>query len=617
MAGRRRKFEIGRPVSTSVGGGEARHFRQDLVVLLLCLGGLVGLVYVFLTIKQGGTLPREVFVGSLALACAPFFIALFRPPKILYLIPGTVVVFLLYGVAAPYGYVYTHDPIFNLQFSADVVRTGIWTPGVGTLSAYTYTYYPLSNVFVSVVAIVSGRPLSNLFLWAEPVVRMVVLPASVYAIGRRFFDARAAALGLAIYMGSASTHFNLPVQQGMSVVFFALSLLSIVLLASEHEPSGRRRVQALLVLTSTAVVMTHSWSAYVLGVWLAALVGLPLIARIRAFPQGLRLGWTLARYIGTVLIYVLGLAFTVARGQSLDFLTSLSEFVQLQTPPSRAAGLGGTFSSLEIAWIVGSIAAIALLTVLAVRILLTDQTQGFAAANGLASALLLVLFLPLIATSLLFLALRISEFANIVAAPLTAWMLIRFAHPENSTTGAGLPMRIGRPAAGWLRRHPAVLASMVVIIAAAIIMGGSMVPLSTRIYFDPLTSRRTDSAIFIGPEAMRAEQWASVHLAGGRIWGDDLALSVFSGFAGIPMRYGQYSLFNNTTLDTGTWDRLLVGDYVVLDVYMTLLQPHFFDRNQPPGPLDPRSVQKFGDDPHFALVYEDSTFTIYRVTAKP
>ncbi len=114
---------------------------------------------------------------------------------------------------------------------------------------------------------------------------------------------------------------------------------------------------------------------------------------------------------------------------------------------------------------------------------------------------------------------------------------------------------------------------------------------------------------------MRAAAWAEEHFPRGRVWGDGLTLVVFAGFGEMEIEWGQYAVFNETELQPWIWTRLALEDFVVVNRYMTLLRPEFYDARQPDGPLDPLAIEKFANDSRFALVYQDATFTVYWVVA--
>src|SRR5207249_2882177 len=135
----------------------------DIVSLATCLVGFIGLIFVVWRMKTGvfGT-PRALYLLFIGMACAPFYVAFVRPPKI--------------------GY-----------------------------------------------------------LWIEPVLRLLAIPATVYSFGRRLFGPRTAAIGLLLYLGTPSILFNDAVQQGFGTIFFALSLLALFLLVQAVHPSAQRR----------------------------------------------------------------------------------------------------------------------------------------------------------------------------------------------------------------------------------------------------------------------------------------------------------------------------------------------------------------------------------------
>src|SRR5437867_11386180 len=121
----------------------------DIVSLATCLVGFIGLIFVVWRMKTGvfGT-PRALYLLFIGMACAPFYVALVRPPKIPFLLPPVIAIFLLYPIGAPHGIVYSTDPIFNFSFTQDLLRTGFWDPGGGNAFAKTYSFYPIGNVFV-------------------------------------------------------------------------------------------------------------------------------------------------------------------------------------------------------------------------------------------------------------------------------------------------------------------------------------------------------------------------------------------------------------------------------------------------------------------------------------
>src|SRR2546425_991951 len=78
-------------------------------------------------------------------------------------------------------------------------------------------------------------------------------------------------------------------------------------------------------------------------------------------------------------------------------------------------------------------------------------------------------------------------------------------------------------------------------------------------------------------------------------------------------RLGATRVFVSTTLNESVWCQVKVGDYVAVDYLMTILRPNFLHEGLLPAPLSAVQVGKFATDPHFALVYQDATFSIYRM----
>src|SRR3989449_1529742 len=113
----------------------------DIVSLATCLVGFICLIFVVWRMKTGvfGT-PRALYLLFIGMACAPFYVAFVRPPKIPFLLPPVIAIFLLYPIGAPHGIVYSTDPIFNFSFTQDLLRTGFWDPGGGNAFAKTYSF---------------------------------------------------------------------------------------------------------------------------------------------------------------------------------------------------------------------------------------------------------------------------------------------------------------------------------------------------------------------------------------------------------------------------------------------------------------------------------------------
>src|SRR6266581_4379591 len=257
----------------------------DIVSLPTCMLGFIGLIFVGMT-------------------CAPFYVAFVRPPKIPFLFPPVIAIFLLYPIAAPHGIVYSTDPIFNFSFTQDLLRTGFWDPGGGNAFAKTYSFYPIGNVFVGYVILNAPLPPDIGYLWIEPVLRLLAIPASVYSIGQRLFGPRTAAIGLLLYLGTPSILFNDAVQQGFGTIFFALSLLALFMLVQAVDPPAQRRAMLLFAIVSAGIVMTHHLSSYVLAFWLTALSILMVRRRARQTLPVFRLGVLFTYFVVILLMYI-------------------------------------------------------------------------------------------------------------------------------------------------------------------------------------------------------------------------------------------------------------------------------------------------------------------------
>src|SRR5438552_15944695 len=138
---------------------------------------------------------------------------------------------------------------------------------------------------------------------------MLAGPATVYAIGQRVFGRRIAALGLFVYMGTASILFNTIVQQGMGIIFVSLAFLALLLLTRSPSGSARFRTEILFALLALGVVMTHHLSSYIFAAWLlglAAMVGVRRSLR-SSFPP--RFGVLAAHFLRALGLYIVTVSY--------------------------------------------------------------------------------------------------------------------------------------------------------------------------------------------------------------------------------------------------------------------------------------------------------------------
>jgi len=594
----------------------------DITALLVCLLGFIGLIFVVWRMKTGASgTPRALLVFLLGAICAPFFLAFAKTPKLPYLFAPVVAIFLLYPIAAPHGVVYSTDPIFNFSFTQDLLDSGFWDPGSGNAFAFTYSFYPIGNVFVGYVILNAPLPPDIGYLWIEPILRLLAIPSIVYSIGRRLFGPRTAAIGLLLYLGTPSILFNLPIQQGFGTIFFGLSLLALFIVTQAVDQRAQRRASLLFVIVSAAIVMTHHLSSYVFAFWLAALGVLILRRRARTTLPVLLLAVLFAYFVVLLLVYIDTLTKPVFFGHEQTLQIVLANLIGPEgaTTGSSGSNLGRTFTQFEIGWLASSLVIVFLLSLFSVWRYRVTRHHPFAVANGLVAAFLIFITLPLLFTPLNYVPLRINEYTGFVVMPFAAATLIRWARSDFWKSARRVP-RI-------FREKPWVPQVAVLALSAAVVMGGNLAPLTMRAYFEAFRQRTTDSPLYLEVDSLRSADWASTHFSAPdcslnsscpHIWGDQLAVDVFAGFGDMPVKYGSARLFNGTALNASSWTGLKdvgmkVGDYVAVDRWMTILRPNFFQEGLRSTPLTQAELDKFAKDPHFALVYQDATFSVYRV----
>ncbi|MGI0132382.1 MAG: hypothetical protein ACREDK_04740 [Thermoplasmata archaeon] len=590
-------------------------------LLFLSLIGVVGFAaMVYWSKFYGGPvlagLPsREVFVVLLALACSPFVLALWhRHVPLLYLAVPTTIVFLLGPLMSPYGLPAFRDDIFNLQFAQSLLTYSSWVPGQGvTAQAVTYSYYPGSGVFNAETSQMLGLPLLTTFQWGLPLLRLLVIPTGVYAITSRLYGSRAGVLAIFLYMAVPSIVLNEVVQQEFGMIFFLLTLLAMVALLDRNNPS-EPSLRFCLLIFSSYVVVSHHLTSYVLAFWLGVIAVIPLLVRGRVSVPWLRTGPTAARYFAFFLFYVLVLTSGILYKHLSTLTTYLTQLIQGVPPSGHVAQLGSAFTPGEIGWILASVVFEILLALLLIFEVTQRTRLTFVVANLFAAVALMVGGLVLFPTPFNFIALRVMEYAGLIVCPASAWWLIRryVQRRPLPPRPSALPRR--RPAESGPTGMVPFTAALAVLLVFA---GGSLITITTRDQFAPSSTLLSDSSLFITQQAYHDVQWADSHLNRSHyIWGDYLVYSTFGGFGGFGMHYDNFYLFNGTSLSAGQYGRLAIGDYVILDAYLTKITPEFFgpSTDQPSAPLSIAEVGKFSDPTHFHVRYTDSLFTIYEVT---
>jgi hypothetical protein len=588
----------------------------DISALLVCLAGFVLLVSLMWTLKTGGQAPRLAYLLALAMTFAPFVVAILRRPKPLFLIPPVIALFLIYPVATPYGIVWSPDPTFNYNFTQSVVASGFWVPGKTETFEPAYAYYPVGNVFMGYIILTAHLPGAVAFVWLEPIIRMLAIPATVYSIARRRFSAQTSTLALFFYLGTGSILFNAPVQQGMGTIFFALSLLSLLMMSQSPNKSAQRRVLILFMLSSATIVLTHHLTSYVFAGWIAGLALLMAGRPTRMNVAGLRLP-LLAGYFAALLgVYVATFTYPIfliherSLNGVLERLTSPELLSSASTGGVTGPSLGRTYETWEIAWIGSSILGLFALAVFSILKYRRARIIPFAVANGIVAAGIVFITLPLLATTAHDIPLRVGEYTNLFIAPFAAATLIRWSQSRLVQLEKFVPQVL----------HPKRwTAAGTVLLAALLFMGGAMVPGTNRVYFEARSQFSSDTVFLGGPDAARGSAWAVDHFGEARIWGDQLAVDFFVGFAPMRVDYGSSLIFVNQSFNATTWSKLAVGDYVVVNHWMAIYTPHFLREPEgaPPAAIPVTALEKFARDPHFTLVFEDATWSVYRVIAKP
>lgn len=602
-----------------------------LTLLALAVGllGTIGVAVLLYAIRfthggvydayYGGGIPlRVVFVVSLALASAPFLVSIFHRVPVLFLIVPIVLDTLLYPIFSPFGLPTSRDPTYVFQFAQSLGQLGSWVPGgYVTNQAVTYSYFPGAGVFNLEFSIFTGIPLVNVFNWAQSALRLLLMPAIIFALTARLFGSRYATLAVFLYLAVPSTELNISTQQDFAIPFLALTILVMALLL---ETRGRDVVpiRVLAVVFSSFVVIDHHLSSYITAAWLVGLAVLPyLVGGVekaqKAYPA-IRPIRAMTRYLVVFLLYVVTVSAPAIYSNFLVLQKSVATLTSPAGPTARSNTLGASFPSYQLAWIFLSVGLLVLCSILVLRQTYKSERLAFVTMNvviGVILSILAIIFLP---TGLGILALRIMEYAGIILVPATAWFLIRRVAGQKTEPPPPRRSPVMR------RLVPRYAGGVAVVLAFLMFTGGAMVSLSTRDAFAAKSAALIDAPRYINGNAYDAALWAHSHLnTSAPVWGDYLVYSVYGGFGGMDIKFNSYTVFNGTSLATTNWSRVLPGDYIITDVYETVNTPEFPGPKigQPTGPLPVGDVQKFRAPAYFSLVYQDSLFSVYEVVKVP
>lgn len=599
----------------------------SLFVSLLGFVGIALLLYEFkfhdVTATFHGMPTRILFVVFVALAASPFYATLFGRVPVIFLISPVLVIVFLYPLFSPYGIPYSHDPVFNYQFSQALLTTGTWEPLHGvTLQAEVYSYYPGGAVFNAEVATLTTLPELATFNWSYDLLRLLVIPLAIYALAGRVFGGRGAPLAVLFYLSIPSVEMNVPTQQDFATIWFILVMVCLAFLAtSKSEETTFLRV--MVVVASVMVVISHHVSTYLLLGFLIGLVVLPrLLRRHDPYPNARTLS-VLTRTVVVVLAWTALVTFPVVRLQQTFLFSNTGSLLHHAGTTVLSTNRGQSFPLYMTGWIILAIAVLVLLGFL--TLIETYRTESLAFVSfGLLTAILVTVFaVPFVSTGFSFLAVRILEYGGVFLAPATAWWLAnrlgRAMPPQLPEPRHPPPVRAprGRARIAW------VGVALAVIVAFLVVGGGSLVPLSTRDQFAAAPSAiQISSGRLVNDSAYAAATWANAHLDhSGEMWGDYLTYLVMGGFGGFQLAWDSYPAFANATFNTTLLHRMHPGQYVVLDAHMTTpySAPMFYGpaTDQPNGPIPAANLVKYDQPQYFLLVYTNAVFQIYEILSLP
>ncbi len=621
------------PNEPAVPLGPAPGPTASLVGLFVSLVGLLLVALILyeskfhgVTVTYHGFPTRVLFSFALILTAAPFLVTIFRRVPIPYLVAPIGVIMFLYPIFSPFGLPFSRDPTYNFQFSQAILNTGSWAPLVGvTGQAGVYSYYPGGAVFNAEVASLTGLAQLSTFNWAYELLRFLVIPLAIYALAARLFGARSAPLAVLFYVSIPSIELNVPTQQDFATVWFVLAMVVLAYLATSRGETGSTFLRAMVVVAALMAIISHHVTTYLLIGFLLGFAVLPWILKRRELYPNARPFLVLGGTIAMALVWVVVVTYPVIRQQGGILSANLAALLHPATASLTAGSPGHTFPLYDIVWIAAAIVILGGLAVLTLVETYPVDNLGFITFGTLSALLVGVLAIPFVSTGFSFLALRQLEFSGVFLAPAAAWWVTnRFVRPKPRPTipaAAGsplVPLRV-RPARP---RGPAV-AGLAGVLGRVVSGGGFLVPLSTRDQFASVPSGvLVDSPMFVNESAYAAAMWADAHLNHDRaLWGDYYTYTALGGFGQFRTVWDAYPLFENASFNQTILLRLHVGDYVVVDAHMTTLfaRPMFYGplTDQPTTPIPSANLVKFTDDQYFALLFENSAFTIYEVAALP
>jgi hypothetical protein len=413
----------------------------------------------------------------------------------------------------------------------------------------------------------------------------------------------------------------------MGTIFIALSLLALLILNDLPTGRDRREAKILFAVVAGAIVMTHHLSSYIFAVWLIGLWFMTNIHRLRRRAITFRLSPLTLYFLVLLGLWIATISYPVFLVHGRSFEEVVERLSSPESLPTTATPrLGRTFSPLEVVWLGSAVLGILGLAWIGVLTYRRSRIHAFGVANAIVAIVLALATIPLLATGAEFVPLRIGEYSNLIVGPFAAATLFRWSR-------SGVER--------WRRLVPSHMASSVdrvvewtpigaaFVLAALLFMGGSLVPQGLRLYFETPDQWNTDTPLLFGSDSIRMADWGHDQFDSLRVWGDHLSIDIFSGFGNGRVYYGSSSIFQNLTLSAEVWcypvpdpaapRALSVGDLVAVEHRMTKYPSQWFLELEPEvrAPLTEAQVGKFATDPHFALIYDDGTFSIYIVLSRP
>jgi hypothetical protein len=190
----------------------------------------------------------------------------------------SITLHLIRPVAEPDNMAWSFDAAFHFQLLQHLSLTGHWDIGFGTWAAYAYSFYPLSDVFWSMVQATTSFPIVPLIKFCPTILSSIVL-IPLYILVSRILNLGNRVGHLAVLMFALNPLFNAKYdgigQEPYAIIFFPIVLVYSMLGQDRKRPNtGRRAMLVIVFLGSLAIALSHHFTAYML----ALAITLPCLA---------------------------------------------------------------------------------------------------------------------------------------------------------------------------------------------------------------------------------------------------------------------------------------------------------------------------------------------------